>query len=183
MIPVMTVLIVIFLAVQVLPAAIGLNLRKGPATALLFVLITTIVQTLVFLGGYKLGSAILHLTAGFKEFVFFIGFFLIGIRMFMEILNVRKGLRTFEVDAVGTIVFISLAQAINTLLAGLLLFYVPGQSVITLSLILGGSVLIMTTAGLWINPGKMALSGVSLLYFVGGLIMIVSSIYIGFFAL
>lgn len=180
---VMTVLIVVFLAVQVLPVAIGLNLRKGFAIGLLFVLITTILQGLVFLGGYELGSAILHLTAGFKQFVFFIGFFLIGIRMLMEILNVWKGLRTFDIDSVRTIIFIGLAQAINTFLAGLLLYYVPDQSGITLSLILGGSVLIITTAGLFIKPGKVSLSGISLLYFVGGLIMIISSIYIGFFKL
>jgi hypothetical protein len=74
----------------------------------------------------------------------------------------------------------SLAQAINTFLAGLLMIYLPYDRQ-WLSLILTMATLIMVGLGVTVKPGKYAFVLSSFLFFMGGCWMLFSSIYLGFF--
>ncbi len=176
----LVVLIILFLSVQVFPIAVGISPSGNWGRAILFVVILAITQCLSFWLGLKLGSTFMHLMDGFKSVVFLFGFLLIGIRMLMETINIRKGHRSLQVNTYSSIAFAAIAQGVNTFLSGLLFNYLSIDTMFTLIALLIFSILIATT-GMIIKFGKQTLSLVSFLYALGGLFMIISSIYISFF--
>ena len=124
----------------------------------------------------------MHLLNNFKSTILFAGFFLIGIRMIIEVLRIRKGERTFVLEEKNSIVFASMAQSINTFLAALLLYFIPVDK-LSLAIILLVSSLVVSIAGMMIKAERLSLSFASLLYLLGGVIIIVSSLYFIFAAL
>ena len=122
----------------------------------------------------------MHLMENFKGIVIFIGFFLIGIRMIFDAFRVRKGERTYTVDSTKPVILASLAQGINTFLAGLILTYLPFERQ-WLTIILTIATLLMAGIGTVMKPGKPSFSFASFLFLIGGIWMIFSSIYLGFF--
>jgi len=98
----------------------------------------------------------------------------------METLSIRKGERTYSIDSVGFVVMASLAQSMNTFLAGLLFNYIDVNEIFTVILLLVLTVII-AVVGVILKPEKQSLIFASLLYTLGGITMIISSIYITFF--
>ena len=176
------VIIIFFLSVQVFPVAIGINITGKLGKAIILIVILSLMQVVTYWLGLKLGSSFMHLMDGFKSAVFFIGFLLIGIRMLMETINIHKGERTYSINSMGHVLLASIAQGINAFLAGLLFNYLLIDEKFTLILLTILTIVIATT-GIIMKPGKFALSLASLVYALGGLVMIVFAIYISFFIL
>ncbi len=182
MLTTLVVIIIFFLSIQVFPIAVGINVSGKQAKVILLIVVLSLVQAVAYWLGLKLGNSFMHLMDGFKGAVFFIGFLFIGIRMLMETINIHKGERTYSIDSVSHVLLASIAQGINTFLVGLLFCYLVIDEKFTLILLIVISVAI-ATVGIVIKPGKFALSLASLVYAFGGLVMIVSAIYISFFVL
>ena len=180
MLTTIVVLIILFLSVQVFPVAIGVFIKGNWLKATLFVVVLSLLQVVAYWLGLKLGSTFMHLMDGFKGVVFILGFLLIGIRMLMETLTIRKGERTYSIDSIGFVILASLAQSMNTFLVGLLFNYIDINEPFTLVLLLTFTIVI-SAIGVVVEPEKQFLSFASLLYALGGVIMIISSIYVTFF--
>ena len=180
MLDVVVSVIIITLSFQVLPAALGIDQNKGLNQTIWFALLLLLGQGLMFLFGFLLGERFMHLMENFKGIVIFLGFFLIGIRMIFEAFVVRKGERTYTFDSTMPVILASLAQGINTFLAGLILTYLPFERQ-WLTIILTIATLIITGIGTMMKPGKSSFSFASFLFLLGGFWMIFSSIYLGFF--
>lgn len=182
MLSLLVTLIIIFLSFQVFPVAIGINVAGKLGKAVILVVVLSVVQVSTYWLGLVFGETFMHLMDDFSGVVFFIGFLLIGIRMLMETFNIRKGERTYSIDSIGHVAIASLAQGINTFLAGLLFYYIffDEQGTIILLFVL---TVIVAIAGIVMKPGKLTLAFASLLYAIGGLIMLISAVYISFFIL
>jgi len=173
-------LIILFLSVQVFPVAIGIDIKRNWLKATMFVVVLSLLQVVTYWLGLKLGSTFMHLMDGFKGVVFVLGFLLIGIRMLMETLTIRKGERTYSIDSIGFVILASLAQSMNTFLVGLLFNYLNIDEQFTLTLLLSLTIII-AAIGVMLKPEKQSLIFASLLYTLGGITMIISGIYITFF--
>ena len=174
-----TIMILIALSAQVLPVAVGINTKKGFISFWHgFILIFS--QVLFLYIGLSLGKRFLHLLDNYRSIVLFIGFLLIGIRMMMDVFKIRRGDRTYFLENTATLILASVAQGINTFLAGIILTYMPLHFV-RMIIILAIATIIMTTLGIILKPEKQTFAISSFLYFVSGLIMVVSSVYLGFF--
>ncbi len=174
------VLIILFLSAQVFPVAIGIDVKGKWLKATLFVIVLSSIQLLTYWLGLRLGGTFMYLMDSFKSVVFLFGFLLIGIRMLMETLAIRKGERTYQINTIGSVVFASIAQGMNTFLAGLLFCYLNVGEQFTMITILVLSIII-ASVGVFLKPEKLTLAFASLLYTIGGILMIISSIYISFF--
>ena len=178
---VVVVAVLFFLAIQSFPIAIGIDAKKSKKNALLFVLVLALMQTCLLWAGLQLGGLFMHLMDGFKGIVLFLGFSLIGIRMLMEVLQIRKGSRTYQLDRISHVFFAALAQSMNTLIAGLMLTYLVITGLPVLSIIIFSS-LFISVAGVLLPTSKQTLSLAALLYLLGGLVMMVAGVYLAFFA-
>jgi len=178
----LSILIVIILAFQVFPIALGVSAKDDLKNTVLIVIILLLLQTVFFFIGYYVGEQFMHLLANFKSLVLFTGFFIIGIRMIMEVLKIRKGERTYYLNDERGMLLVAIAHSINTFLAGLLLFFVP-IDIFLLTLILFGTTIIMSISGVMAKPGKLGFSFASFLYLIGGVFIIFSSVYFIFAAL
>ena len=174
------VIIILFLSAQVFPVAVGIDAKGKWFKATLFVIVLSLLQVVTYWLGLRLGSTFMHLMDGFKSVVFLFGFLLIGIRMLMETLAIRKGERTYQINTIGSVVFSSIAQGMNTFLVGLLFCYLNVDEQFTMILLLAFSIVI-SSVGVYLKPERLTLAFASLLYTIGGIIMIISSIYISFF--
>lgn len=173
------IFILISLSTQVLPVAIGIDPKKLPQS-LIFGIILIISQLLFLLAGTLLGDRFLHLLETYQGIVIFVGFFLIGIRMLIDAFKIRKGERTYVLDNTRTIVLISVAQGINTFLGGLILTYFIidiGQLVFTFFIV----VTIFTILGTGLHVNKTSYVFSALIYTLSAFIIIISSVYLGFF--
>ncbi len=182
MLTTIVILIIFFLSIQIFPVANGIDVLGKPGKAILLIGVLSLTQLLTYWLGLKLGSTFMHLMDGFKGAVYFIGFLLIGIRMLMETFNIRKGERTYSIDSIGHVTLASLAQGMNTFLAGLLFYYLAVDVQFTLILLFSLTVII-ATIGIIMKPDKTSLVFASLLYALGGMVMIITAIYISFFVL
>ena len=180
MLTVVSVLILMSLSFQVFPVAVGINQKKDFVQSVWFASLLMLGQLFFFLVGYLLGDRFMHLMAGFKGVVIFIGFFLIGIRMIMEAFTVIKGERTYIIENTKTAIMASAAQGTNTFLAALLFTFLPVESQ-WLMIVLVIFSLIVTFIALFLKPGKRGFTLSSMLFFFGGLVMVFSSVYLGFF--
>jgi len=173
------ILILVVLSLQVLPVALGISPGKEAGKTIWFGLILVLGQILFLWFGLLLGDRFMHLVSGFSGVVVFVGFFLIGIKMMMDTFKVRKGERTFSIDNSLQVILASSAQGINTFLAGVLLtLYNFDTQWISIILLISTAVVVVT--GMFLKPEKQTLVFTSLLFAVGGFIMLISSIYLGF---
>lgn len=176
MLALVPILLAVLLSFQVFPAALGISAKESPAKAVLPVLVLILTQAVMFLAGYYLGQKFMYLLRGFSTMVLFAGFFIIGIRMIMEVLKIRRGERTYELKNEKSVFLVAVAQSINTFLTGLLFFFVPVNPVtVTAALLIASSVL--AVAGLFAGVTKTNLALASLLYLIAGIFIIVSSVY------
>ena len=109
----------------------------------------------------------------------FIGFSLFGIRMIMDAFHVRKGERTYVMGNPLTVILASFAQAINTFLAGMLFTLLPVDNEFLLMVLLIFTV-IVSGAGIMMNPEKTERALASLLFSLGGIVMLFAAVYLGF---
>ena len=174
--------ILFFLAAQLFTVAIGIGFKQSGAKAILFVLGLAVGQAALFWLGFVTGGLFMHLMEGFKSFVIFISFFLIGIRMLMESFQVWKGLRTYSLDSIRLSFFASLAQGINAFLVGLLFVFLPFEKN-WLTFVLFAFALLFSLAGALVKSTKNSITFAALMFVLGGILMTFSSIYIGFFTL
>lgn len=164
------------------PIALGINVAGKAGKAIILIVALSVVQVVTYWLGLVLGDTFMHLMDGFSSIVFFIGFLLIGIRMLMETFNIRTGERTYSIDSIGHVALASLAQGMNIFLAGLLFYYLFFDEQATLILLFVLTV-IVAIVGIVLKPGKLTLAFASLLYAIGGIIMLISAVYISFFIL
>ena len=177
-----SILIIIALSFQVFPVALGFSEKGALKNIILPVLILSLTQTVFFLLGHYAGEHFMHLLDDFKSTILFAGFFLIGIRMIMEILRIRKGERTFLLADNNSLIFASMAQSMNTFLAALLLYFIPVDK-LWLALALLVASVIFSIVGIMAKPERPSFLFASLLYLIGGILIIVSSLYFIFAAL
>ncbi len=172
---VISIIILFILSFQVIPVALGIDTKKEPFfQAFSGVLFLVSGQLLLFLLGIWLGNRFMHLLEGIKNYVLFIGFFLIAVRFSMEAFKVRKGERTYVMTKGSTYILPAIAQGINTFLAGVLFFFLPtslAKEVVYLAFFaLSFSVLFAL-----LKNKRLAYPAVSLLYlFAGGTLMAIS---------
>jgi len=176
---IVVILVLIALSVQVLPVALGIDPKKG-FISLGHGLILIVSQLLFLYVGFLLGNRFLHLLENYKEIVIFMGLFLIGVRMIMDAFKIRKGERTYLLDNTTTLIMASVAQGINTLLAGLILSYIS-FTISQLMFVLLISTFIVTVVGVLLKAKKYSYTLSALLYSLSGMIILVSSVYLGFF--
>lgn len=173
-------IILVFLAVQIFPVALGVDTKGKVMKIALALLVLTAIQLISFWVGLKLGNTFMYLMNGFKGVVIFIGFLLIGVRMLMEVFNIRKGERSYSIESTGHIALASLAQGMNTFLVGLMFHYIkPDEQYIFLFFVI--STLLISIIGILLKPEKITLAFASLLYTIGGLVMLFSAVYFSFF--
>lgn len=172
--------IIVILSFQVLPVALALDIKREPAKTVWFALLLLLGQLLLFLAGYYLGARFMHLLEDFLSTVIFIGFFLVGIRFIIDAFKVRKGERTYVPDDSMTVILASLAQAINTFLAGVLSSSLTVDVNRLLFVLFIGCTLIIAL-GIVMKPQQQSYTFASLLYFIGGIVLIIGSIYLDFF--
>lgn len=177
----LSILIVITLSFQVFPIALGVSAKDNLKNAILMVVILSISQTVFFFIGYYVGEQFMHLLENFKSIVLFVGFFIIGIRMIMEVLKIREGERTYNLNDEKGMLLVAIAHSINTFLAGLLLYFVLTDRLL-LTLILFGATLLMSIGSIMAKPGRLSFSFASFLYLIGGVFIIFSSVYFIFAA-
>ncbi len=173
--------VLLFLATQIFPVALGISAKKSFFQSLLFTLVLAFTQLFLFWAGLSLGGLFMHWVSSFGGIILFIGFSLIGIRMFMEVFTIRKGERTYSLDSILPVLFASLAQGVNTFLAGLLLSLSTPIQFQQYGILLV-SAYIFAMLGVWLSPTKKYLSLAALFYFLGGLVMLIAGIYLAFFA-
>ncbi len=168
------------LSFQVLPVALDFDIKRGIGRTLWFGLILLLGQLLLFVAGYYLGRRFMHQLDDFIGAVIFAGFFLVGIRFIMDAFKVRKGERTFNTESSFTVFLASMAQGINTFLAGILISSIVDKSDY-LMLVIGVATILVIAFGIAMKPQKQTFVFASLLYFIGGFVLIFGSVYLGFF--
>lgn len=181
MLLVAAILIVISLSFQVFPIALGLT-RVDLQNTIISVLILSLSQTVFFLLGYYAGEQFMHLLNDYKSTILFAGFFLIGLRMIMEVLRIRKGERTFFITDKNGEVLAAMAHSMNTFLAALLLYFIPVNKLLLATSLFVVS-LVIAVVGILAKPERHNFTFASLLYFIGGILIIISSLYFIFAAL
>ncbi len=175
-------LLTVLLSFQVFPVALGISGKENRKNAIFQVLILALSQAVLFLAGFYLGGKFMYLLRDYTSTILFAGFFIIGIRMIVDVFKVRKGERTFQLNDERKVLLAATAQSVNTFLAGLLLYFIPMNIVKVTSVLLGASV-IMAIGGALTVPNRQSLSFASLLYLIGGALIIVSSVYFIFASL
>jgi putative Mn2+ efflux pump MntP len=182
MLTILIILILVFLSAQVLPVAIGVNVSNGYSKSFLLVIVLALTQLVIFWIGLRIGNTFMYLMTGFKSVVVFIGFLLIGIRMLMEVFNIRRGERTYSVISISHVALASVAQGINSFLVGVMFYFIDYNETFMLILLFSSSVII-SLGGLFVKYGKLSLAFASFLYTIGGLVMLIAAIYFSFFYL
>ncbi len=177
---ILLVFILSALAFQVFPVSLGTDIKKGGVNSITIVVSLFLMQTLMLWLGIIVGRQFLHLSSGYANNVVFIGFFLVGMRIAMESFAIRKGERTYNSHNNQNIVLASLAQSINTFLAGMIFYFFDFEEMLLLAIIFLLA-LLFSVAGSLINHNKQSLAFTSLVYLIGGVGLIISSIYLGFF--
>ncbi len=103
--------------------------------------------------------------------------------MLMDSFQVRKGERTFVIDSYQSMIVAVIGQSVNTLLAGMLFYYIPELVVTNMMGFLAAAVLFVALLGIMMQRGRLGFVLASLLYFLGGMSMVIASVYVGFFKL
>jgi len=176
---IVSIIILFVLSFQVMPVAVGMDAKKTPAFHLISgILFLVLGQMLLFLLGMWVGSHFMHLLTRIKTYVLFIGFFLISVRFSMEAFKVRKGERTYALEKASFYIMPAIAQAVNTFLAGILFYYLDtsinmGNNLIYLAVFSFS----LTLLFVFIKNQKPVLSAISLLYIIGGALLMVISVY------
>lgn len=168
------------LAFQVFPVSLGTDIRKGGINSITIVVSLFVMQALLFWLGIIVGKQFLYLSSGYANIVVFIGFFLVGMRIAMESFAVRKGERTYNTHNNQNIVLASLAQSINTFLAGMMFYYFNFEELFLVAIIFMMA-LLFAVSGSLIKLSKQSLAFSSLVYLFGGVGLVMASVYLGFF--
>lgn len=176
------VAILFFLAAQLLSIALGIDVNRRGYKAVLYMLSLAIGHVILFWIGFVLGDLFMHLMDGFKNIVLLLALFLTGIRMLMESFPVWKGERTYSIDSLKMVQFAGLAQGMNTFLMGLLFVFLPIDRYWLMTVLLIFTFL-FSIIGLILKPTKNNITFAALFFVLGGLFLVFSSVYLGFFAL
>jgi len=172
-----SIVILFVLSFQVMPVAVGMEIKKAPVLQLISgVILLVLGQLLLFLLGIWLGNRFMHLLTGIQAYILFVGFFLIAVRFNMEAFKVRKGERTYVLDKGMKYIIPAISQAVNTFLAGILFYFMPGNlGTYLIYLALFSSVLAILFV--LIKYKKLALTAITFLYMFAGVILMGISFY------
>lgn len=173
--------ILFFLAAQVFAVALGIDFNTIRYKALWFALILAVGQALLFWLGYSLGNLFMHLMEGFKSWVLFAALFLIAIRMLMESFQVWKGERMYILDKIKTVQIAGISQGMNTFLVGVLFVFLPFEKLRLTFYVLAFALLFSFLAIIFPSKKK-SITFAALLFVIGGIFIMFSSVYFGFFA-
>lgn len=174
------IVILFFLAAQLFSVALGVEVKKNGGKAILFAFTLAGGQAVLFWMGLSIGGLFMHLMDGFQNFVIFAAFFIIGIRMLMESFQVWKGQRTYSLDSLRLTVFVSVAQGINAFLVGLIFVFFPFEKY-SLIIVLLAFAFTFSLNGIFIQPARKNITFAALMFVLGGICMLFSSVYLGFF--
>ena len=172
-----SIVILMFLSFQLMPIALGIDHTKMNffhVASSIFVLMVG--QLLLFLLGVLLGNRFMHLIYGIRHVILFIGFFIIAVRLIMEALEIRKGKRTYLLEKANQFILPSIAQAINTFLAGILFYYLPVDLKKDL-IYLGIFTFSFSLPFVFIKNERNSILVVSLLYLAAGGLLSILSFY------
>jgi hypothetical protein len=169
------------MGIQVLPIALGLDTHGDKFKIVWFSLVILLGQLVLFIAGFLLGNRFMHLLDDYLGTVIFAGLFLVGVRFILEAFKVRKGERTYTIDSTATVLLASLAQGINTFLVGILASAIVETRNIMLTYLAIAAVTSIVL-GIALPQQQSSYSFASFLYFFSGLLLLVGSVYLGFFA-
>lgn len=172
-------IVLLALSSQALPVALGINRKKG-LISFWHAFLLVVSQLLFLYAGLLIGNRFMYLLEGYRNIVIFMGFFLIGMRMMIDVFKIRKGERTYYLDNTATLILAAVAQGINTLLAGLILTFLTSnlrQMLVVLFL----ATLVITIIGIALKAEKQSFAISALLSFLSAAFMIFSAVYLGFF--
>jgi putative Mn2+ efflux pump MntP len=172
---IVSIVFLFVLSFQVMPVAVGMDVKKTPVLQMISgVVLLVLGQLLLFLLGIWLGNRFMHLLTGIQTYVLFVGVFLIAVRFNMEAFKVRKGERTYVVDKSTIYIIPAISQAVNTFLAGILFYFMPGNlsaHLIYLAVFSFAFAILFVL----IKYKKLALTAIAFLYMVaGGTLMAIS---------
>jgi putative Mn2+ efflux pump MntP len=173
----LNVLIIFALAVHVIPPGLHLTVGSNRLQAIMATAIVAVLQVMLFGFGRLMGGTFLHLVEGMKTGILFFTFFLVGVRMAMEAFKIRKGDVVMRLDNTKLMVLTGVAQGIDAFLVGMMFYFFPEVKLetILIALFLMASFLMMPA--IYTGEKKGAYSFVSLLYLVGALVFVFSSLY------
>lgn len=176
----LVVLLITVLALQSYPIALGISFKSNPSKSLGFIVLLTSMHALMLWLGFVLGSTFMHLMEGFKSVVMFMSIVLVGVRMLMEVLSIRKGERTFAITTVMQLILVSIALGINAFLIGLVFNYL-NISIIKLVSLLAAITFIISIIGSLTSFRKVNIFLATLFSALGGVVMVFAAIYFTFF--
>lgn len=177
----LVVLLITVLALQSYPVALGITFKSNPK-AIGFIVLLTAMHALLLWLGYLLGSTFMHLMEGFKSVVMFMSLVLVGVRMLLEVLNIRKGERTFAITTTMQLLLVSIALGINAFLIGLVFNYLD-VNIIQLASLLAVLTFVISIIGSLTSFRKVSIFLATLFSALGGVVMVVAAIYFTFFYL
>lgn len=175
-----TLMILFFLAFQVMIITMGLNRNPISTRLIVFLFVPVLMQSIAFWLGWKLGASFLYTLIDFKNIVIFIGFFLIGLRFVTDAFIIRKGKKSIQTTQFIQVALLSIAQSVNTFLAGLLFYFFTiksGEIMVMLALLS----LVFSFSGWLFQSNKKSLSFISMMMVAGGLFLICASVYFVFY--
>ncbi len=173
-------LIIFSLSVQVVPAGFSLNVGSDRLKALTATAIMVSVQTLMLGLGKLLGGSFLHLIEQWKHIIIFAVFFLIGIRMLMDAFKIRKGKVAYNLENSKLAILTSIAQSINTFLAGMMFYFFTGINFETSLIAIFFLTSFMMLPAIYTKQDNTSRIFSSFLYVIGGGVFIFSAFYLGF---
>jgi putative Mn2+ efflux pump MntP len=115
------ILFVAALSCNIFPLTIGLkaNNENTVSRLLVYAFGFGLVMGLFYFLGSLLGSKVMYLIARYVIFVVFALFLMIGVRMLIEALKVRKGIRSFDLFGAASFFMIAFVASINAFFIGL----------------------------------------------------------------
>jgi len=173
-------LIIFALAIHVIPPGIHLNVGSNRLQALMATAIVAVLQLLMFGTGKLLGGTFLHLIDSWGKGIVFVIFFLVGVRMAMESFKIRRGEIVLRLDNPKLMALTGLAQGIDAFLVGMMFYFFPNINFETSLIAIFFLSTFMIMPAIYTEEKKSSLVFTSLLYMVGSLIFVISSVYLLF---
>lgn len=170
-------LIIFALAIHVIPPGIHLNVGSNRLQALMATAIVAVLQLLMFGFGKLLGGTFLHLIDSWGKGIVFVIFFLVGVRMAMESFKIRRGEIVLRLDNPKLMALTGLAQGIDALLVGMMFYFFPNINFETSLIAIFFLSTFMIMPAIYTEENKSSLVFTSLLYMVGAIIFVFTSIY------
>ncbi len=177
---IVVILLVLVLATQTGTIALGLATSHKIMRWTIDIVIIAGIQVLSLFLGMWLGNYFMYLLNGIHKTILFAGFFLIAIRFILNTFKIKNGERTWQLISISDLIAPSVAQAINTFLAGILLYFVNfdlNNALIEIFLF----ALFFCSIFVFLPVKKRAFTLLTLINLLSGFVLILISFYFVFF--